>query len=93
MFDDLLDIVTGYNLVTPLVSFFRELVTPHEWFGLPLHAGYSCREVRRVLTRWGVRHWGTQEDSPYMILAVHRDDVRKGRKALQSAGMDVLWPK
>ena len=58
MFDDLLDIATGYNLITPLASFFQDIIKgPYCYFGIPSMAGWSKREIGRTLARHGVdRH-------------------------------------
>jgi hypothetical protein len=93
MFDDILDIVTGYDLMTPLVSFFQDILNgPHCYFGVPTLAGWSKREIGRVLGSYGVNVWGLIYDGDVLIFTVRRDQARWAYHVLTQEGVPILYP-
>jgi hypothetical protein len=94
LFDDLIDIASGYNLLTPLFSFFQDWI-PHTKFGVLLLAGFSKREVRQTLERAGVNLWGDIDDADgyTIIFNVREDQTQLALNTLEEAQIPVLYPK
>lgn len=93
LFDDILDIVSGYDLLTPLLS-FGEDAKPHTKFGVNILAGFTKAEVRRALEGAGIDAWGfidAPEDYT-IIFNVRKDQTREAYDILKEAEIPVLYP-
>ena len=94
MFDDLLDIVSGYNLITPLASFFQDIINgPHCYFGVPSMAGWTKREVGRILSRHGIDVWGLMYDGDIFFFTVRQDQARWAHYVLTNEGVPIIFPR
>lgn len=93
MFDDILDIASGYNLITPLASFVQDLINgPHCYFGIPVMAGWTKREIGRILTRHGVIVWGLIYYGDEVIFTVRKDQARWAYCVLAREGVPITYP-
>jgi hypothetical protein len=93
MFDDILDIISGYNLITPLASFFQDIINgPHFYFGIPSMAGWTKREIGRILSRHGINVWGLIYDGDVLIFTVRQDQARWAYYVLTREGVPILYP-
>jgi hypothetical protein len=94
VFDDFLDIASGYDLITPLASFFQDIINgPHCYFGIPSMAGWTKREIGRILARHGVAVWGLMYDGDIFFFTVRQDQARWAHYVLTSKGVPVLFPR
>ncbi|GAB4537600.1 MAG: hypothetical protein Kow0063_24520 [Anaerolineae bacterium] len=94
MFDDLLDIASGRNLVTPVTSFVQDMLNgPHCFFSIPALAGWTKRQVRHILTRNGVRVWGLIDHHDEIIFTVREDQARWAYYVLSREGIPILFPR
>ena len=94
MFDDLIDIFSLRDLVTPLVSFFQDIFYgPSVFFGVPSIAGFSKREVGRLLDRKKIKNWGMMYDGHLIIFNVPEKQQDDAYRVLRQAGIGVVFPK
>lgn len=94
MFDDIFDIFSGYNLIAPLASFFQDIISgPPCHFGVPSMAGWTKREIGRMLSERRIEVWGLIYDGDIIIFTVHQDKARFAHRVLSYQGVPILFPR
>ena len=91
MFDDLIDTFSFHNLTVPFTGFFQDF-SPHMRFGVPSMAGWSKREIRRMLERENIRMWGDCYYGDSIIFNVAEAQAREAYFVLNREGIPITYP-
>ena len=84
MLDGIVDVVSGCDIVSPTISFFRGLRNgPAVEFLVPVDVGWSAVQVRRMLEEKGVIVWGRQVAGEYITFKVRVTQARYAAYWLQ----------
>ncbi len=88
MIDDLLKLGSTFDWISPLVAFVQDWRNgPSDGFSVPLASGWSTREVRSLLTGYGIKVWGMMLVADSLIFSVRRTQAGFAEFLLTRAGV------
>lgn len=93
MIDDTLNIAAAFDWITPTIAFIQDFrYGPVSDFGMPAQAGWSPRQVKRLLKRNGVRVWGMMLNltGDTLMFTVPESQAKLTYDLLKQAGVP-LW--
>ena len=94
MLDQLLEIGSAWNWITPGIAFLQDLLNgPGSHFGIPVNAGWDKDDIRELLTRHGVRIWGLMPNlsCDMLMFAVPKNQARWAYYLLKLRAVPVLY--
>ena len=91
MIDKILSVGASFDWITPIASFMQDIANgPSCGFGLPADAGFSGRDVERLLKARGVKVWGLMVVDNLIIFRVRKAQARWARYLLERAKVPIL---
>ena len=94
MIDDILKFGSGFNWITPAIAFIQDLANgPARHFGIPALAVLDKRDIKRLLTKHGVRVWGLMYnlDMDTLMFSVPEAQAKWTYYLLQRENIPVLY--
>jgi hypothetical protein len=94
MLDELLEIGSAWNWITPGIAFLQDLLNgPSSHFGITINAGWEKGDIRDLLTRHGVRVWGLMPNlnCDMLMFAVPKTQAKWAYYLLKVRGVPVLY--
>jgi hypothetical protein len=94
MQDKLLTVAGAFDWITPTVAFIQDFLNrPVSDFGIPSSAGWGRRDIKRLLTRRGVRVWGLMLNlgGEMLMFTVPKSQAKSAYDLLQQEGVPILY--
>ncbi len=92
MLDRVLNIGCAFDWITPALAFAQDFLNgPVADFGIPANAGWSRRDIKRLLLRYGVRVWGLMFSGDTLIFTVPKSQARWAYYLLEREGVPILY--
>jgi hypothetical protein len=92
MLDRVLNIACAFDWITPALAFAQDFVNgPVADFGIPANAGWSRRDIKRLLSRYGVRVWGLMFSGDTLMFTVPKAQARWAYYLLEREGVPILY--
>lgn len=92
MIDKILSFGASLDWITPIASILQDIVHgPSCGFGLPADAGFSGRDVERLLRAKGVKVWGLMVVDNLIIFRVRKAQAGWARYLLEQAKVPILY--
>lgn len=92
MLDEILGVGCSFDWITPSVAFLQDLINgPPADFGIPDGAGWSRRDIRRLLTGNGVHVWGLIFSRELLIFTVPKAQARWTYYLLKREGVPIAY--
>lgn len=91
--DDMLNIAAAFDWITPSVAFIQDFLHgPVSDFGIPAQAGWSRRDIKRLLKDDGVRVWGLMLNlsGDMLMFTVPKSQAKQAYSLLKEAGVPLL---
>ena len=91
MIDKILSFGASLDWITPIASILQDIAHgPSCGFGLPADAGFSGRDVERLLRAKGVKVWGLMVVDNLIIFRVRKAQAAWARYLLDQANVPIL---
>jgi hypothetical protein len=92
MLDQVLNIGSAFDWITPAMAFVQDFLNgPVADFGIPENAGWSRRDIKRLLSRYGVRVWGLIFSRGVLMFTVPKSQARWAYYLLEREGVPILY--
>jgi hypothetical protein len=92
MLDRVLNFACAFDWITPALAFAQDFLNgPVADFGIPAHAGWSRRDIKRLLSRYGVRVWGLMFSGDLLMFTVPKAQARWAYYLLKREGVPILY--
>jgi hypothetical protein len=92
MIDRILSFGATFDWITPAASLLQDILNgPSCGFGVPADAGFSARNIERLLTAKGVKTWGLMVVDDLIIFRVRRAQARWAKYLLERARVPILY--
>lgn len=92
MLDRVLNIASAFDWITPALAFAQDFLNgPVADFGIPENAGWSRRDIKRLLSRYGVRVWGLIFSRGILMFTVPKTQAKWAYYLLKRAGVPILY--
>jgi hypothetical protein len=92
MLDRVLNIACAFDWITPALAFAQDFLNgPVADFGIPANAGWSRRDIKRLLSRYGVRVWGLMFSGDTLMFTVPKSQARWTYYLLEREGVPILY--
>lgn len=92
MLDRVLNIACAFDWITPALAFAQDFLNgPVADFGIPANAGWSRRDIKRLLSRYGVRVWGLMFSGDTLMFTVPKAQARWAYYLLEREGVPILY--
>lgn len=92
MLDRVLNIACAFDWISPALAFAQDFLNgPVADFGVPANAGWSRRDIKRLLSRYGVRVWGLIFSRGVLMFTVPKAQARWAYYLLEREGVPVLY--
>jgi hypothetical protein len=86
------DVACAFDWITPAAAFINDArFGPPANFGVPAGAGWYKSDVKRLLTRYGVKVWGLMYNGDILMFAVPKSQARWARYLLQREGVPLQY--
>ena len=92
--DKLLNFAGSLDLITPTWAFIQDFLNgPVGDFGIPAHAGWGSRDIKRLLKKNGVHVWGLMLNpgGDMLMFTVRKAQVKWAYYLLERAGVPILY--
>jgi hypothetical protein len=92
MLDQFLDMAGNFDLITPAWAFLQDLLNgPPADFAIPAQAGWTSRDIRRLLSRHGVRVWGLIYHGDMLMFTVRKEQAKWAYYLLCREKVPILY--
>ena len=94
MIDTLLNIGCAFDWITPTLAFTQDIFNgPVADFGIPANTGWDRRDIKRLLSRHGVKVWGLMYNTSgdMLMFTVRKEQAKWAFFLLQREGVSVLF--
>ncbi len=92
MIDEILSFGASFDWITPIASLLQDIANgPSCGFGLPADAGFSGRDVERLLRAKGVKVWGLMVVDNLIIFRVRKAQAAWAKYLLEQAKVPILY--
>jgi hypothetical protein len=92
MLDRVLNFACAFDWITPALAFAQDFLNgPVADFGIPANAGWSRRDIKRLLSRYGVRVWGLMFSGDLLMFTVPKAQARWAYYLLKREGVPILY--
>ena len=92
MLDQLLDFFGNINSIAPAVNLVQGLLNgPSVDFGIPAQAGWTKRDIKRLLSQYGVKCWGLGHYDEILTFTVPKAQARWTYYLLERQGIPIAY--
>ena len=92
MLDQILDVAGSFDLITPAWAFLQDFLSgPPADFAIPAQAGWTSRDVQRLLGRNGVKVWGLIYHGDMLMFTVREAQAKWAYYLLSRAKVPILY--
>jgi hypothetical protein len=94
MLDNFLTITSVFDWITPTVAYIQDLLYgPASDFGIPAHAGWRRRDIKRLLNKHGIRVWGLMLNlyGDMVMFTVPKAQAEGTYSLLKREGVPILY--
>lgn len=94
MLDTLLNIGCAFDWITPTTAFIQDLFNgPVSDFGIPANVGWDRHNIKRLLTKHGVRVWGLMYNfnGEILMFTVRKPQAKWAYYLLHREGVPILY--
>jgi len=94
MIDKLLSIGCAFDWITPTIAFIQDFFYgPVGDFGIPANAGWSRKDIKRLLNHYRVHVWGLMYNLPgeVLLFTVEKHQAPLAFEVLYYAGVPILY--
>lgn len=92
--DDLLNIGAAFDWITPSVAFINDVLNgPTSDFGIPISAGISPGDIKRLFDQRGIKVWGLMLNPKgnTLMLTVNRSQATAAYDLLKQNGVPLEY--
>jgi hypothetical protein len=87
-----LDLACAFDWITPAAAFINDARNgPPADFGMPALAGWSRGDVRRLLSRYGVKVWGLMVNGDTLMFTVPKSQAKWAYYLLEREGVPLMY--
>jgi hypothetical protein len=92
MLDHILDVAGSFDLITPAWAFLQDFLSgPPADFAVPIHAGWTNRDIQQLLGRNGVKVWGLIYRGDMLMFTVCQTQAKWAYYLLSRAKVPILY--